>query len=363
MDSPPVIEPVDSVPRRPVWREVAGLLAVGLELLVLLCAAEWVFRWLQEPGWWTESIMGPKRLVRYPFETPAWLVTFGVGFFVLMPTLRWCFGGWGPVQFGVPRLGGGRWLRGFRQAGVLMALSLLLSHAGFLLFPELMESTWRAYGIHTREDFLVFMIIGVGLGAAVGEELTFRCYLQGTFQELSPSWGPLAAAGLFASLHLFQGWLPVLAFHLPGALIIATIYRGSRCIVALITMHLMFDLEAFWLLRTVHLSPDWRIWLPLAGVAVGAAWLVLERRTLVEIAKELGRILRGLTDRWWLWIPGFVALLGGVGWASKVFLLAGARKVIYEDSTIALLLSGGLALLVLLRTVIGRGRAALRNAR
>lgn len=122
----------------------------------------------------------------------------------------------------------------------------------------------------------------------------------------------------FAWPHRFQGWVPVLTFHLPGAVLFGVFYQRHRNLPVLMAVHLLFDLAVFGALTLVHLDPAYRPTVASMGLAAGLALLLMGRHALGGLWQDAGNLLRGVGTRW---IAGPLLVAAVVGLAEGVDLL------------------------------------------
>jgi len=324
-----------------------------VELIVFFAGFELCFQLLAERGWAVRSVLRPGHGAVYRIETPAMLIACAVAFFVLFPALRVWRGGWGPRDFGF-RCDG--WGAALRIGGVLLGLELVLSFTGLLVIPGLPAQLWAAYGHPDGYELLVLLLLVVPVGAALGEEIVYRGYLQGGLQCCHRAWGPVIAALVFAGLHAFQGVVPLLLFHVPSAIVFVAAYRRTGNLVVMILVHLLFDLIVFAAIWLLAGPPGWSAALPGVVLAGALALLLALWRAVVDLFHEVVDLLVGLRSGW----------VRGVLWAvviGALFLVAREQPWAslgrWDGSTsIALplaLLLGGLAVLVVITRVERRG--------
>jgi len=309
-------------------RRSATLGSILLELALFFSLWELAYRAFQTVPVLGQSLIRSHGVPAYRPETGAWLAAFALAWILVFPVLRRLVGQWKLVDFGLPKEG---WGPAARAGVILVMLLLFVANGGFLLIPDMAGQLYSAYGFRSQDDYIVFLVLIVPIAAALGEELLFRCYLQGLLQDVHRSFGPVIAAVVFASMHAFQGLVPLLAFHIPGALLIGAIYRRYRNLPVLIGAHLCFDLVVFAELFVLHGRPELR--LPLTGglVFVAAATVYGLRKDLAILGRELVEMRKGLRVRWplftiWALVVGacgFVAndmfeVLGAVGSALSV---------------------------------------------
>jgi membrane protease YdiL (CAAX protease family) len=295
------------------WKRSPAPLLV--ELAVFFAAFELCYRVLPHHGWWGHSVLRPEARSVYLVETPAMLAACAAAFLLIYPALRVWRGGWGPRAFG---LRPDDWGRALRFAAVLLGLDLTISSLGFLVVPGLPDQLWAAYGRPSGLQLAALLLFVVPIGAAIGEELVYRGYVQGGLQGCHRAWGPVTAALVFAGLHAFQGLVPLLLFHVPGALLVAAAYRRTGNIVVFILFHLAFDLIVFTALWVMAGEASAAAWLPAALLAAGLGVVLILRRTLLALVRELLDVLLGLRVGW----------RRGVLWALAVgALFAGASRL------------------------------------
>ena len=299
-----------SVGRRPLplWALLAEQVAFGIGSALLvrtLTVQAPALRgsvWRDGPRWFT-------------VESGAWLLGTGLAFLVALPLLRWTGDRWTARDFGLRRDGWGPAVAG---GAALLGLMLTVSHAAFLVLPDVMANAWAAYGVAVGPDLVAFLLFAVPLGAAFAEEALYRGYLHGSLARWHPAWGTLAAAVAFAAAHRFQGWVPVLTFHLPGAVLFGVFYQRHRNLPVLMAVHLLFDLAVFGALALVHLDPAYHPTVDSIGLSAGLALLLMGRAALGGLWQDAGNLLRGAGTRW---IAGPLLVAAVVGLAEGVELL------------------------------------------
>lgn len=260
---------------------------------------------------WTRSLVRPDAPRFFSMESPALLVSFGLACLVAFPLLRVLVAGWRARDFGL-RTGLTR--TDGRVGGFLLCLMLLISTSGFLLLPSVRTDVWAAYAIRGSGDLAVLLLLVVPIYAALGEELMFRSYAQGALMECDDAWGTVLPAVAFALVHSFQGWVPIVFFHLPGALVFACVYRRTRSLPLMVAIHLLFDLLAFGVLYliqavdvTLGLAVAGGLWL---GSAAGVIALRGGGRTVLG---DLRDVAIGLKPRWARFVL-YTACACALGW-------------------------------------------------
>ena len=340
------------------WLRSPGPLLV--ELIVFFAGFELCFQLLRACGWAVQSVLRPGHEAVYRIETPAMLIACAAAFFVLYPALRVWRDGWGPRDFGLRRDG---WGAALSTGGVLLGLELVISFVGLLVIPGLPAQLWAAYGRPDGHELLVLLLLVVPFSAALGEEVVYRGYLQGGLQRCHRAWGPVTAALIFAGLHAFQGLVPLLLFHVPGAIVFVAAYRRTGNLVVMILVHLVFDLIVFTAIWLLAGPPGWSAVLPAAVLAGAAGLLIALRCAVVDLFREVLDLLAGLRYGW----------VRGVFWTvatGALFLVARnlhwASLGPWDGSTsIALplaILLGGLLVLVVLTRLEGRSPPGQRGA-
>lgn len=326
--------------RRPLWPLLAELGAFVLiwEALAQLLPTE---------GWWRRSLLRPESRSWYAIESPRELTLLALALLVVYPLLRIWRGRWTARDFGLRRDG---WPEALRFGTVQLALTLLVAHLGFLLLPGMPEQLWEAYHRPAGEHAFALLAMVIPIQAAFAEEVIYRGYLQGALSRCHRAWGPFCAALLFAAPHAFQGAVPLLLFHLPGALVVAAVYRRIENIVVMIATHAVFDLIVFAVMIHVVHHPGHRVALS-AGIAVGAAAVLVGLRgTVLALWHEVLSLLSGLRVRWATWISNTLLLLGLASIGQGALVALGAGGGVLDGTTVGL----GLALLLLVLFVVPR---------
>ena len=276
-----------------------------VELAVFFAAFELCYRLLPHHGWWGLSVLRPAARSVYLVETPAMLAACAAAYLLIYPALRVPRGGWGPRAFGLRT---DDWGRALRFAAGLLGLNLTFSSLGFLIVPGLPDQLWAAYGRPSGAQLAALLLFVVPIGAAIGEELVYRGYLRGALRDCHRAWGPVTAALVFAGLHAFQGLVPLLLFHVPGALLVVAAYRRTGNIVVFILFHLAFDLIVFTALWFMAGEAASATWLPVALLGVGLGVLAALRRTVLALVRELVDLLVGLRGGWRRGVPWALAV-------------------------------------------------------
>ena len=233
------------------------------------------------------SLFRPAGSLRFPQETPRFVLIFAIALGVLFPALRRAFGGWTRRDFGLAARGAG-----FPSCIAVLAVGLALTNAGILLVPGVTDAAWAAYGMRSRADLVVYLLWMSPVIAGLGEEVFFRGYVQGLWMEANPAWSSFAAALVFALLHGFQGWVPLFGLHLPLALLFTTTYRLHRDLPAQVFAHALYDVIVFAELWLLHRGLADRFLLAGAVLAVAGLLLAALRRPLRVALVDLGHTTR-----------------------------------------------------------------------
>jgi membrane protease YdiL (CAAX protease family) len=111
-------------------------------------------------------------------------------------------------------------------------------------------------------------ILGIGIGAAVSEELLFRGFiLRGFEQRLRRSTAIILAALLFAAMHMIPQGIP--SYFLAGV-VLGIVAIATRSILVPMVVHLIFNMSALALLNLAGIETLGRpLWIP-AGILVPA---------------------------------------------------------------------------------------------
>jgi membrane protease YdiL (CAAX protease family) len=330
--------------------------AIAVELALFLCAWSLVERYLGALDGWDNSLFGIDGYWANTIFTPAWLVSFVVAFGLFFPGLRRVFGAWKPGDFGC------RCVRGQGGLGLFLTLvAMLIANVGMLAIPGVADQAWRSYGVQNRTDLVVFIMVVVPISAALGEELLFRSYVQGSLSRLHVSWGPLAAAVAFVISHRFQGLIPILGLHLPLALLFAAVYRRTGSLVPVFFAHLLFDVMVFGELYILSAQPSATMLLAAGLSAACTVGLWLLRAHGRTAFSELWHMLTGLRTGG---LFHFALAVGFViGFTFGRDYLIGLRAIRNQTLWHWVAVGGGLAVLVAKRRLVAAKDASLRVSR
>ncbi|MFO0675252.1 MAG: CPBP family intramembrane glutamic endopeptidase [Polyangiaceae bacterium] len=291
MTPPPVPRdvPLDARPSSPFATRIGRWLVGMAELALVAWVGKALFRAF-EPfgGSWAESVFRARGSVRYPQETPAYVVPFLLQMLVLFPAVRWARGGRSRASFGLARP--------FAGASACLAMTLaglVVMNVGTLAVPGVLDAAWTAYGMSGPTDAWVFVLWMSPVVAAFGEEVTFRSCLQGGLMEASVPVGALSSAITFASLHAFQGLVPLFAFHVPAAVLYAGIYARHRDLVSQMVAHAAYDAIVFGEMWLLYRGGVDRTAMTVGVTVAATVGLVLQRKTFGTIVADGRALFRG----------------------------------------------------------------------
>lgn len=143
----------------------------------------------------------------------------------------------------------------------LTVLTDQLSNLTSLVYPlpeEFQEGMTRLLRAENAYDWVI-RVLGIGLGAAVSEELLFRGFIQkGLERGLGRSAGVLLTAVLFALMHLIPQGLPSYVF---AGIVLGTIALATESILIPMVVHFIYNVSAVALLSLYDVEtlghPTW----------------------------------------------------------------------------------------------------------
>lgn len=252
-------------------------------------------------------------------DTPAFMLAVVLGLLALPMILRRILAGSGLTGItGRPR----QTALNAARAGLLTGCGLIAwSQILFLAIPDLLQPTWRSFGVTADRDIWLAVLWVAPLATALPEEIFFRGYAQGALsQTCGRGWGLLLVAALFTLAHAQQGAAAMLLSVLPAALALGLVYDATGHLLAPWLAHTVVNASSFLSLGIRDRDPD-------AGFLLGMLLLVMSLLVLLLDWRMVGRSCRDIWRRG-LRLPadgeGLVLVLTAVvGLVAALSLVAG----------------------------------------
>jgi membrane protease YdiL (CAAX protease family) len=148
-----------------------------------------------------------------------------------------------------PWRGGGRWTR-FQWTWLIAVLAF-----GWLILPFyfITSGVYTNWPVVDTPDMIARLFVGVG-SVGIWDELFFICVVFTLLRRHFPDWqANLLQAAVFVSFLWelgYQAWGPLLT--IPFALVQAYIFKRTRSLTYVVTVHLLFDAVVFLVLVHAH---------------------------------------------------------------------------------------------------------------